>query len=175
MKYPSLSQLEPEQIQAIWIAREKGNALFSIWDFVFTIIKSEARGFNVTAMDKEGNHVWFVTDNGGIHYALEVNEWLRWRWIGTVLLRTKEALSWILHHDWSWRYSRILFLIKKWYIPTKKLTHLFDQNLDVDISEDEFELLLSHLKKHVEGRLVWNILPVRRESSSRNIIWKHRF
>ncbi len=154
MKYPSLSQLEPEQLQAIWTAKEKWSALFRVWDFIYTILQSEARGFNVTAMDREGNHIWFITQNGGIHYALEVDESFRWQWIGTILLRTKEALSGILHNDWSGRYSRILFLIKKGYIPVKKLAKLHEPKLDVDISEEELEILITRLKSHVHERLV---------------------
>lgn len=154
MKFPSLSLLEPEQVQAIWEAREKGSALFRSGDFIYTILQSH-RWFTVSAMNKE----WLkagkiVTGPNSQHYAIEVPPEYRWQWIGTLLLHTKEALDWILSHDWSGRYSRILFLIKKGYIPVKKLSKLHEPTRDEDISEEELEILITHLKSHVHESLV---------------------
>jgi GNAT superfamily N-acetyltransferase len=153
MKFPSLSDLEHEQIQAIWEAREKGSSLFRSRGITYVIFYN-SKGYIVTARNWEGEDIWYISSSPhGQHYAIEVSPEFRWKWVGTLLLRTKEAMDGILSHDWSGRYSRILFLIRKWYVPTNKVYEYWKSHLDEPISHDELVFLTSRLRLHVESNL----------------------
>lgn len=153
MKFPSLSELEPEQLKAIGEAKEKGSALFRSWDITYTIFSWE-RGFLISARNPKGDDVWYIsTSSQGKHYAIEVPKIFRGKWIGTTLLRTKEAMNWILSHDWSARYSRILFLIKRGYIPTSKINEYSDLSRDIDIWESDLQLLIWKLQAYVQWKI----------------------
>jgi len=153
MKYPSLSELEPEQLQAIGEAKSKGSSLFRReW---ITYIIAEKLGHSVVmARDTAGNDAGYITTSWlGKHYAIEVPPEFRWKWVGTTLLRTKEALDGILSHDWSGRYSRIYFLIKKGYIPFAKASSLETTSFDEPLDDSDLQMLIAFLREHVNKRL----------------------
>jgi len=59
MKYPSLSQLESEQLQAINAAKVQGKALFHR-DQITYIIDENPRGSVVMAQNQEGKEAGYI-------------------------------------------------------------------------------------------------------------------
>lgn len=158
MKYPALSELEPEQLQAIGEAKSRGSSLFRR-EWITYIIAEKSGHSVVMARDTEGNDAGYISTSWlGKHYAIEVPSEFRWRWIGTTLLRTKEALDGILSHDWSGRYSRIYFLIKKGYIPFAKASSLESTSSDEPLTQSDIKMLITFLREHVDKRLSWDSL-----------------
>jgi GNAT superfamily N-acetyltransferase len=156
MRYPSLSDLDAEQIKAIGAAKAQWSWLFQKGDITYLILKNWP-AFAVSARDSSGTDVWYVnTSTQGQHYAIEVPPEFRWKWIGTLLLQTKEAMNGILSHDWSGRYSRIFFLIKRGFIPAGTVQKYEKISHDKAISPSEMDVLVSQLKQHVTKRLTWD-------------------
>ena len=154
MNFISSYHFEPEHSQAIEEARGH------VWETFFN--KSGVRymikhtpewEFIVSALKKDGTSMWSISDNWEHHYYFRVDVELRWNWIGKVLFHTKQALSGILQFDWSHRYSRILFMIKRGYIPKKIISgSVHRRKEDTKISAEEFDILIQWLQRHVDRR-----------------------
>ena len=143
MKYPPLSELEPEQLQAIDEAKSKGSSLFRReW---ITYIIGEKLGHSVVmARDAEGNDAGYIaTSPHWQHYAIEVPPQFRGMWIGKILMVTKQSMDGILAFDWTDLYSHIFFLIKRGYVPVSKMMDYYNsKKLDIQ----ELNLLIRKLQ-----------------------------
>jgi hypothetical protein len=143
MKYPSLSQLEPEQLQAIDAAKIHRKAFFRR-DEITYIIDQNLRGSIVMARNQDGKEAGYIaTSPHWKHYAIEVPPEFRNMWIGKTLLLTKQALDGILMFDWTNLHSHIFFLIRRGYIPVSKM---MDYNTFSDLEVEELQLLIEKLK-----------------------------
>jgi GNAT superfamily N-acetyltransferase len=149
--FPDLSLYPDFQQEAIKTARNSGSSSFSSWGITYAVSRDK-HGFRI---DAEGNSkkAWFVfTDWRGDHYALKVEKEFRSQWVGKLLLTTKQALDWVLQHDWSWVYSRMFFLIKSGYVPLSRIAHVSQPNEDRPLTWQEGRVLLEDLEFYANNQ-----------------------
>lgn len=49
------------------------------------------------------------------HNVIRISKKYRWKWLWTLLLKTKEEIDWIQEYEYSRKIVNILFLINNWY------------------------------------------------------------
>lgn len=135
------------QVQAVSIkeAEQTGSSTFSI-NWIQYNISIHKGSYKICAFDKEGEEIGMAcTSPVGLHYAIDVDNKYRGRWIGSVLLSTKEALDGILKFEWSGMFSRIYFLLKRWYVPIAKINSTISTLEDQDLTENDIHGLMTAL------------------------------
>lgn len=80
---------------------------------------TRARVWHVVRALVDGSEVWYTSSfwSWSDHYGIEVDPWYRWLWIGHKIADVKDQLDWVLQRERASMYSRMIFLIRRWYVP----------------------------------------------------------
>lgn len=151
-----VSDFPSEQKNAIETAARDGTAVFTLKDVNY-LIKQKKEGFLVSATSV----IWWdiigssFTHISGQHYSIKVDPKFRWRGIGKILFSTKQALDGLLRKEWSWRYSRIFFLIKHGYIPIARISAVHNPSIDRLLFATETKTIIEGLRYFYHDKRVW--------------------
>jgi GNAT superfamily N-acetyltransferase len=149
--FPDLSLYPDFQQEAIKTARNSDSSSFSSEGITY-VVSRDKHGFRIDAQGDSRNAWYIFTDWRGDHYALKVEKEFRSQWVGKLLLTTKQALDWVLQHDWSWVYSRMFFLIEFGYMPLSRIEWVTRLSDDRPLNQAENRVLLEDLSFYAQHR-----------------------
>lgn len=155
MDWPDISTYPDNQRNAIEKAKTTGNSIFQDKDVSYLIERvGECYKVMAYSWDRE---IWYCTWRTGTHYGLQVHPDFQGQGIGKILLSVKHALDGILETEWSSKFSKILFLLKLWYMPIAHMSEEFNLKLDYPLEADAIDIIKSWIKAFYARKTTgWN-------------------